>query len=93
MAAVQGNVTFVTVTDTLGLVKLSSGDNFVLWWDLFNQYTPPERLKHSMWVSLLEQAMVSDKTVRIDFPNESSMVPTAIRLQAMPMPIFPDIIA
>ncbi|MEV0177072.1 hypothetical protein AB0I00_38965 [Streptomyces sp. NPDC050803] len=79
MAAMTGNVTCLRVFDDAGFVQLSGAggvkETFILW------FAPPEisafeRIMHTMWISLLRDALVSGLPVTVLHPDGNARLTT-----------------
>jgi hypothetical protein len=79
MAIMTGNVTCVRVFDDAGFTQLVDAagerETFILW------LAPPEvsafeRIMHSMWVSLLREALVNGLPVMVVHPDGNARVNT-----------------
>jgi hypothetical protein len=79
MAMMTGSVTCVRVFDDAGFTQLvdAAGEKevFILW------FAPPEisafeRIMHSIWVSLLREALVSGLPVTVIHPDGNARVST-----------------
>ncbi|MFW9889936.1 MAG: hypothetical protein ACFFER_17275 [Candidatus Thorarchaeota archaeon] len=68
-------------SDTLGVVRLDTGDEFKLFW---TYYPPPpswlDTIRYSMWISLLEEALINNLQVTIMTPDDTSMIVMEILL-------------
>ena len=82
MPDVRGKVQSVKVGNAVGGVYLEDDSFFILWYDPPDDLSPSERLKHSMWVSLLEHALVNKLTVKISHESEESYYVVSVRLYA-----------
>jgi hypothetical protein len=65
-----------------GWVFLTNGDVFFMWWDLVARPTAEERLIHSMWLSLLQQALTTGRDVTVGFSALESSAVTSVHLRA-----------
>jgi hypothetical protein len=79
MAQMTGTVTCVRVFDDAGFTQLidtaGEKETFILW------FAPPEisafeRVMHSMWVSLLREALVNGLPVTVVHPDGNARVTT-----------------
>ena len=77
MALMTGNVTCVSVVDDAGFTQLvdtaGETETFILW------FAPPEvsafeRIMHSMWVSLLREALVNGLRVTVAHPDGNARI-------------------
>jgi hypothetical protein len=85
MPSVTGKVVEVHVSVDYGWARIEREDGLiekvVVWSDLFEEYVPPQRIQHGIWLAMLRDALAHGYTVDATTPDEiSPMDSLSVRL-------------
>ena len=74
-----GRITEIRVDTELGWIIIQDEETGMeekrfIWSDLVREYTPTERLRQSMWLSLLRDALVHSLVVTVNEGEEGNLL-------------------